>query len=78
MKRSPHDGRDREHGVEVARLSAPQAAQFGLPPGLVITGVIEGGSAELAGLRFGDLLIRLGSRTAPIAVTVTLQPDPVR
>ena len=57
-------------GVEVAQLSAPQAAQFGVPPGLVITGVIEGGSAELAGLRVGDLIVRLGSRTAPTAVTL--------
>jgi len=57
-------------GIEVAQLSAAQAAQFGVRPGLVITSVIAGGSADEAGLQVGDLIIRLGSRTAPTAVTL--------
>jgi len=57
-------------GVEVAPLSASAAAQFGVPPGLVVTALVEGGSAQQAGLRVGDLIVRLAGRTAPTAVTL--------
>lgn len=52
-------------GMSTSTLTAPAAAQFGVPPGLVVTAVVPGGSAETAGLEVGDLITRLGDQTAP-------------
>ena len=55
-------------GIGVSALPPAAAAQFGVPPGLVITSVVAGGSAERAGLQLGDLIVRIGERSAPSPV----------
>jgi putative serine protease PepD len=57
-------------GMTTATLSSAAAAQFGVPPGVVVTGVVPGGSADRAGLQVGDLITRLDGRTAPTEASV--------
>ncbi|MBD3941134.1 trypsin-like peptidase domain-containing protein [Microbacterium sp. NEAU-LLC] len=57
-------------GMTTATLSAAAAAQFGVPPGVVVTGTVPGGSADVAGLQAGDLITRLDGHASPTEVTV--------
>jgi putative serine protease PepD len=52
-------------GMSASALSPAAAAQLDVPPGLVVTDVVPGGSAEAAGLRAGDLITRLGDHEGP-------------
>ncbi|WP_165362906.1 S1C family serine protease [Promicromonospora panici] len=52
-------------GMSTSALSPAAAARFDVPPGLVVTDVVPGGSAEAAGLRAGDLITRLGDHVGP-------------
>ncbi|MFE6735789.1 S1C family serine protease [Microbacterium sp. NPDC057650] len=66
-------------GIEVSTLTPQAAAQFGVPPGLVITSVVDGGSADRGGLRVGDLITRIGGQSAPTAAhlaAVTVRAAP--
>ncbi len=63
----------------MTELPAPAAAHFGVPPGLVITAVVPGGSAAEAGLGVGDLITRIGATSAPTAAhlaAVTVRAAP--
>ncbi|CAG7621279.1 S1C family serine protease [Leucobacter soli] len=55
-------------GIEVSPLPPSAAEQFGVPPGLVVTSVVAGGSAHRAGLQPGDLITRIGEQTTPTPV----------
>jgi len=57
-------------GMTTATLSAAAAAQFGVPPGVVVTDTVSGGSADVAGLQAGDLITRLDGHAAPTEATV--------
>lgn len=57
-------------GMTTTTLSATAARQFGVPPGVVVTGTVPGGSAALAGLQAGDLITKLGGHSAPTDTTV--------
>jgi serine protease DegQ len=52
-------------GVEPQDLTAEIAASFGLPikQGVLITGVLQNGPAHKAGLRIGDVVIKIGETT---------------
>jgi serine protease DegQ len=58
-------------GVEPRDLTAEIADSFGLPikQGVLITGVLQNGPAHKAGLRIGDVVIKVGGT----AVTNTSQ-----
>ncbi len=51
-------------GVQAQTLTEPLAHSFGLeiPGGVVLTGIMRGGPADLAGLQPGDVVIRVGER----------------
>jgi len=51
-------------GVEVREVTAEQAGSLGLPPmdGTLITGVVNGGPADKAGVQPGDLLTAIDSK----------------
>jgi Do/DeqQ family serine protease len=59
-------------GVEPRDLTPEVAQSFGLPvrEGVLITGVLKGGPAAKAGLRPGDVVLRVGER--PVANTTQL------
>lgn len=57
-------------GMTTSTLTAASAQQFGVPPGVVVTGTVPGGSAALAGLQEGDLITKLGEHSAPTDTTV--------
>ncbi|WP_052460410.1 S1C family serine protease [Microbacterium gorillae] len=57
-------------GMETATLTPAVAAQFGVPPGLVVTSVVAGGSADAAGVQVGDLITRLGEQEPPTVVSL--------
>jgi len=47
-------------GIEMAALSADGRKQLGTEAGVLVTNVVSGGPAEKAGLKPGDVVIRLG------------------
>ncbi len=51
-------------GLEVAEVPASAAAQLGVRGGLFIQGVTSGSPADKAGLRRGDVIVRLGDQPA--------------
>jgi len=57
-------------GMATAELSPSAAARFAVPAGLVVTGLVPGGSAEAAGLAVGDLIVQIGEHTGPDEATV--------
>ena len=69
-------------GVEPRDLTAEVAETFGLPvkQGVLITGVLADGPASKAGLRPGDVVLRVGDKTVIntvqlLAAVAALQPD---
>lgn len=69
-------------GVEPRDLTAEVAETFGLPvrQGVLITGVLADGPASKAGLRPGDVVLRVGDKavvntTQLLAAVAALQPD---
>ncbi|MEV0890606.1 trypsin-like peptidase domain-containing protein [Promicromonospora sp. NPDC050262] len=57
-------------GMTVSALPPSAAARLGVPPGLVVTGLTDGGSAQAAGLRVGDLITSLDGQAAPTDSTL--------
>jgi serine protease Do len=49
-------------GLQVRELTAAEKSQAGVPSGVIVTGVEEGGAAEDAGLQPGDLIEEVGGR----------------
>ncbi|MEM9558343.1 MAG: PDZ domain-containing protein [Acidobacteriota bacterium] len=59
-------------GVEPTRLSGELRSHFGLPEGGVLVGeILDGSSAEAAGLQVGDLVLRIDDTTIDDAWSLT-------
>ena len=60
-------------GVGIQELDADLAAQFGVAPhsGVAVNNVMEGGPAGKAGVRTGDVIVRVGDR--PVRTTTAVQ-----
>lgn len=58
-------------GVTVQDTDAESAAMFGLPTGAYVVTVVEGGSADRAGIQPKDIIIALGDNTITNITTLT-------
>ncbi|GAA4852880.1 hypothetical protein GCM10023221_35940 [Luteimicrobium xylanilyticum] len=57
-------------GLAASTVTQETAAAFDVEAGLFVESVVDGGSADKAGLRPGDLITRLGDVTAPTTATL--------
>lgn len=60
------------YGLIVAPATGTVREYVGSDTGLLVTGVARGGAADLAGLRAGDVLLRVGDRAADAGAAVAL------
>lgn len=62
------EGKEGYLGVNIVDVTSDIAQTFNLPLGVYVTGVVEGGAAEKAGIQEGDVIVKLdGSSVASMA-----------